>query len=114
MAYNLPPVTKVMLTCFVSNTAALDFYRARGFSTDDMSPTARVLRGKTVLPDYAILITLRQTGMPAADYGALLTRLAGRWSTTCTQTTAERDPRCRSTTAVPTAPSTDYNESIKQ
>ncbi len=55
VAYNLPPITKVMLTCFLSNTKALGFYHKRGFATDDISPTPRRLRGKVIRPDYVIL-----------------------------------------------------------
>ncbi|EPE04480.1 gnat family acetyltransferase [Ophiostoma piceae UAMH 11346] len=57
VASNLgPPVSKVMLTCFVSNTHALAFYRKQGFVTDATSPEARTLRGgKKFVPDYMIL-----------------------------------------------------------
>ncbi len=55
MAYNLPTINKVMLTCFVSNAKALAFYRMLGFETDDISPVERILRGKTYTPDYVIL-----------------------------------------------------------
>ncbi len=55
MAYNLPPATKVMLTCYTSNTRALAFYRRQGFETDANSPDPRVLRGKTVEPEYVIM-----------------------------------------------------------
>ncbi|OAA53508.1 gcn5-related n-acetyltransferase [Niveomyces insectorum RCEF 264] len=55
VAHNLPPVTKVMLTCFRTNAGALRFYEKQGFALDATSPVARTLRGTTVEPDYAIL-----------------------------------------------------------
>ncbi|KAL2018722.1 hypothetical protein VTK56DRAFT_428 [Thermocarpiscus australiensis] len=56
VAANLPPVTKVMLTCFLSNQRALDFYRKLGFEKDDISPAPRKLRfGKIFTPDYVIM-----------------------------------------------------------
>jgi len=56
VAHNLPPISKVMLTCFVSNAEALGFYRRRGFERDDISPGPRRLRGGVVHePDYVIL-----------------------------------------------------------
>ena len=57
VASNLgPPISKVMLTCFLSNTHALAFYRKQGFVTDAASPEARTLRsGKKFVPDYMIL-----------------------------------------------------------
>ena len=56
VAENLPPVTKVMLTCFLSNQRGLDFYRRLGFKTDDISPIPRELRfGKVFTPDYTIM-----------------------------------------------------------
>lgn len=56
VAENLPPVTKVMLTCFLSNTQALEFYRALGFEKDAISPEPRALRfGKVCNPDYIIM-----------------------------------------------------------
>ena len=56
VAANLPPITKVMLTCFLSNRRGLDFYRRLGFERDDISPEPRKLRyGKTFTPDYVIL-----------------------------------------------------------
>jgi ribosomal protein S18 acetylase RimI-like enzyme len=56
VAINLPSVTKVMLTCFLSNQNGLRFYRKLGFEKDEISPQARVLRsGKTREPDYVIL-----------------------------------------------------------
>lgn len=51
----MPPITKVMLTCFVSNVRAMGFYHRQGFEVDEISPVARTLRGKAYEPDYAIL-----------------------------------------------------------
>lgn len=56
VAANLPPINKVMLTCFLSNRRAADFYRKCGFEKDAISPEARKLRsGKTCVPDYMIM-----------------------------------------------------------
>jgi N-alpha-acetyltransferase 40 len=56
VAANLPPITKVMLTCFLSNQRGLDFYTKLGFEVDEISPVPRKLRyGKTFTPDYVIL-----------------------------------------------------------
>lgn len=56
VATNLPPITKVMLTCFLSNERALGFYKRHGFKTDDISPGPRKFRsGKVVMPDYVIM-----------------------------------------------------------
>ncbi|KAF4963942.1 hypothetical protein FSARC_8077 [Fusarium sarcochroum] len=56
VAENIPTVEKAMLTCFVSNKAALKFYEKLGFTKDDYSPRERKLRGgKVVIPDYVIL-----------------------------------------------------------
>lgn len=56
VAENIPPITKVMLTCFVSNQRGLNFYRKLGFETDDISPVSRTLRSRTVFtPDYVIM-----------------------------------------------------------
>lgn len=55
-AANMPPVDKVMLSCFVANTGARAFYDKMGFKTDDISPRPRKLRGgRTREPDYLIL-----------------------------------------------------------
>ena len=49
-------VEKVMLTCYLSNQRALEFYRKLGFDTDEFSPSPRVLRnGTRVESDYVIL-----------------------------------------------------------
>jgi GNAT superfamily N-acetyltransferase len=56
VAANLPPISKVMLTCFLSNQRGLDFYRKLGFEKDEISPGPRKLRyGKTFTPDYVIM-----------------------------------------------------------
>lgn len=57
IAHNLgPPVSKVMLTCFLSNSRALQFYGSQGFVTDELAPATRRLRGgKVFQPDYTIL-----------------------------------------------------------
>jgi ribosomal protein S18 acetylase RimI-like enzyme len=48
-------VDKVMLTCFLSNTAALNFYRRLGFEKDVCSPEDRRTRKKTIKVDYMIM-----------------------------------------------------------
>ncbi|SMR52573.1 unnamed protein product [Zymoseptoria tritici ST99CH_3D1] len=48
-------VEKVMLTCFLSNTAALEFYRNLGFKKDVCSPEDRRTRNKVVKTDYMIM-----------------------------------------------------------
>ncbi len=69
IAANLPPIQKVMLTCFLSNARGLAFYRTLGFEVDPISPQPRSLRfGKTFEPDYAIL----SKSVPSAD------KIAGR------------------------------------
>lgn len=56
IAANLPPITKVMLTCFLANQRGMDFYTKLGFATDEISPVPRQLRyGKVFTPDYLIL-----------------------------------------------------------
>ncbi|KAK4641870.1 N alpha-acetyl-transferase [Podospora bellae-mahoneyi] len=55
VAVNLPPITKVMLTCFLSNARGLAFYRKLGFERDNISPVPRILRGKVIEPDYLIM-----------------------------------------------------------
>ena len=56
IARNLPPITKVMLTCFLSNQRALKFYETLGFAPDEISPGPRKLRSGTVfVPDYVIM-----------------------------------------------------------
>lgn len=63
VASNLPPITKVMLTCFISNQRGINFYKRLGFEKDDISPEPRKLRyGKVFTPDYVILSkTVRST-----------------------------------------------------
>jgi len=56
VAENIPPITKVMLTCFLSNRGGLGFYKRLGFEIDDLSPVSRKLRfGKVFKPDYVIM-----------------------------------------------------------
>jgi len=56
VAENIPPITKVMLTCFLSNQRGLAFYKRLGFETDDLSPVERKLRfGVVYTPDYTIM-----------------------------------------------------------
>lgn len=59
IAVNSPPIMKVMLTCFLSNQHALNFYKKLGFVVDELSPGPRKLRyGKVFVPDYAIMSKL--------------------------------------------------------
>lgn len=56
VAESLPPIEKVMLTCFVANRRAMAFYARLGFERDEFSPDAKILRsGETRAPDYVIL-----------------------------------------------------------
>ncbi|KAK0611054.1 hypothetical protein B0T14DRAFT_318043 [Immersiella caudata] len=56
VANNIPIITKVMLTCFLSNHHGFKFYKRLGFETDEISPVQRKLRfGKVFSPDYVIL-----------------------------------------------------------
>ncbi|KAJ9150340.1 N-alpha-acetyltransferase 40 [Pleurostoma richardsiae] len=56
VAANLPPIQKIMLTCFLSNKRALGFYNRLGFGIDEISPKERNLRsGRTFMPDYVIM-----------------------------------------------------------
>ncbi|KAK4507632.1 hypothetical protein PRZ48_001367 [Zasmidium cellare] len=48
-------VKKVMLTCFLSNTNALNFYKRHGFRKDACSPGDRRTRNKVVKVDYMIM-----------------------------------------------------------
>ena len=48
-------VKKVMLTCFVSNAKAMEFYHKLGFAADPCSPGAKVTRTKRVEADYVIM-----------------------------------------------------------
>ncbi|KAF2159285.1 hypothetical protein M409DRAFT_71172 [Zasmidium cellare ATCC 36951] len=48
-------VKKVMLTCFLSNTNALNFYKHHGFRKDACSPGDRRTRNKVVKVDYMIM-----------------------------------------------------------
>ena len=52
----IPGAEKIMLTCFLSNHRALDFYGKLGFEKDEYSPPPRFLRnGTKVESDYVIL-----------------------------------------------------------
>lgn len=55
VATKIPSIEKVMLSCFVNNFRARGFYKKMGFVKDPYSPGPRLLRGKTVEPDYEIL-----------------------------------------------------------
>lgn len=56
VATTIPPIEKVMLTCFLRNTKAVAFYKKMGFVKDAISPEERRLRGGRVfVPDYVIL-----------------------------------------------------------
>jgi N-alpha-acetyltransferase 40 len=46
---------KIMLTCFVRNVKAYNFYVSRGYEKDAISPEDRSTRKKTTAPDYVIL-----------------------------------------------------------
>ena len=69
IAKNIPTVEKVMLSCFILNERARDFYRKMGFVVDPYSPSPRLLRGKTVEPDYEILSLDVRTGGREEDEG---------------------------------------------
>lgn len=52
----IPNVEKVMLTCFLSNAKALQFYQKLGYETDEYSPPPKLLRnGTKIEADYVIL-----------------------------------------------------------
>ncbi|KAI1421504.1 acyl-CoA N-acyltransferase [Xylaria sp. FL1777] len=56
VASHTPPIKKIMLTCFLSNQKALNFYRSAGFIKDPISPVPRKLRhGREFVPDYVIM-----------------------------------------------------------
>jgi N-alpha-acetyltransferase 40 len=56
VADKIPNIKKIMLTSFLSNTKAVQFYRKLGFETDEFSPPPRILRnGTKVEVDYVIL-----------------------------------------------------------
>jgi N-alpha-acetyltransferase 40 len=46
---------KSMLTAFVANDAAMQFYKKLGYVTDSTSPQPKLLRGRKVFADYIIL-----------------------------------------------------------
>lgn len=65
-------VEKVMLTCFLSNTSARDFYDRLGYETDACSPEDRTTRKKVVKVDYVIM-SKAITAKPAeADHDSSL------------------------------------------
>lgn len=52
----IPNIDKIMLTCFLSNLRAVQFYRSLGFEPDEFSPLPKILRsGAKVEADYVIL-----------------------------------------------------------
>jgi N-alpha-acetyltransferase 40 len=52
----IPNIEKVMVTCFLSNTKALQFYQKLGYKTDEYSPPPKILRnGTKIEADYVIL-----------------------------------------------------------
>ncbi|KAK4162390.1 acyl-CoA N-acyltransferase [Cladorrhinum sp. PSN259] len=56
VAERVPPVKKVMLTCFLANERGVRFYQGLGFEKDEISPVERRLRGnKVVKVDYVIM-----------------------------------------------------------
>ncbi|KAH6657911.1 acyl-CoA N-acyltransferase [Truncatella angustata] len=56
VAKHIQTVEKVMLTCFVKNTDAFEFYKRLGFGIDPISPEPRQLRhGKELAPNYVIM-----------------------------------------------------------
>ncbi|KAI0121241.1 acyl-CoA N-acyltransferase [Xylariales sp. AK1849] len=56
VAYYTPTVEKIMLTCFLKNQHALEFYLKLGFEIDPISPSPKKLRfGKQSTPDYIIM-----------------------------------------------------------
>ncbi|KAJ9137629.1 Acyl-CoA N-acyltransferase [Coniochaeta hoffmannii] len=72
VARNIPPIDKVMLTCFLSNKRGLDFYHKLGFQKDEISPAPRKLRfGKTFIPDYVILSKKISHPLPQLDQVSL-------------------------------------------
>lgn len=56
VSVRIPDVTKVMLTVFVYNERAVQFYRRLGYEKDEFSPPPRILRnGTKVEKEYLIL-----------------------------------------------------------
>lgn len=52
----IPNIEKVLLTCFLSNTKALQFYQKLSYETYEYSPPPKILRNGTKLKaDYVIL-----------------------------------------------------------
>ncbi len=63
VALRLPPIEKIMLTCFLSNERGLAFYKKLGFEVDAISPPPRKLRfDKMSTPDYVIMSKLVTKG----------------------------------------------------
>ncbi|KAF2134095.1 acyl-CoA N-acyltransferase [Dothidotthia symphoricarpi CBS 119687] len=48
-------ISKTMLTVFMSNYKAKAVYKRLGYAKDECSPQARVMRSKTIKPDYVIM-----------------------------------------------------------
>ena len=48
-------VEKVMLTCFIRNVKARQFYEHLGYAVDESSPADRKTRNKVVKADYVIM-----------------------------------------------------------
>lgn len=48
-------MSKIMLTCFVSNARARHFYERYGFEKDTISPSDRRTRGRLIQADYLIM-----------------------------------------------------------
>ena len=56
LAAKLPDVTKIMLTVFVVNERAVQFYAKLGYEKDEFSPPPKFLRnGTKIESDYLIL-----------------------------------------------------------
>lgn len=53
IAQRITIAEKVVLSCFVKNSKAVDFYKKRNYGIDEFSPEPRVLRtGAVIEPDY--------------------------------------------------------------
>lgn len=69
----MPPIKKVMLTCFLANQRGLNFYKKLGFERDEISPVPRELRhGKVFNPDYVIMSKPVQSIIETGNAGTLL------------------------------------------
>jgi RimJ/RimL family protein N-acetyltransferase len=52
----IPKTEKVMLTCFTRNARGVGFYEKLGYTKDEFSPPAKVLRNGTMVEaEYVIL-----------------------------------------------------------